>query len=636
MKAKPKLSFWQIWNMSFGFLGIQFGFALQNANVSRIFETLGANIDNIPILWIAAPVTGLIVQPIIGHWSDNTWGRLGRRRPFFLVGAILASLALIVMPNSPMLWVAAGMLWILDASINISMEPFRAFVGDMLPSEQRTAGFAMQSFFIGIGAVVASLLPYVMTNWIGISNTAPEGEIPDSVKFSFYIGAAAFIASVVWTVFSTKEYSPEELKTFDDHKEEPELSEEENSVNTSKAVKTSGKVGIVSALIGISISILLFFIHAKQEVYILGFGLIIFGLLELFSALLQKRGKKGGFISVLNDLNAIPFTMKQLAVVQFFSWFALFAMWIYTTNGVTADKYNMQIDKEMIQFLETEITADAEVPDERKNELTKELNNYKTKIENSEKAAIKVNTVKYFLSGRLFNETELAETIEKALAGYTGKDKKTASELAEELKDFRNKKNPDLNFETVDFAYEALANQTLNLPKIDAQKFRKYVRLKEIRKEFNDGADWVGVGFGVYNGFAAVFAFLLVFLAKLTNRKITHMIALVVGGLSYLFIFYTNDTRWILLLPFVGIGLAWASILAMPYAILTGSLPQNKMGVYMGIFNFFIVIPQILAASILGYLVQALFKGEAIYAMVLGGVSLLIAAATVLFVKDED
>jgi len=636
MKAKPKLSFWQIWNMSFGFLGIQFGFALQNANVSRIFETLGANIDNIPILWIAAPVTGLIVQPIIGHWSDNTWGRLGRRRPFFLVGAILASLALIVMPNSPMLWVAAGMLWILDASINISMEPFRAFVGDMLPSEQRTAGFAMQSFFIGIGAVVASLLPYIMTNWIGISNTAPEGEIPDSVKFSFYIGAAAFIASVVWTVFSTKEYSPEELKTFDDHKEEPELSEEENSVNTSKAVKTSSKVGIVSALIGISISILLFFIHAKQEVYILGFGLIIFGLLELFSAFLQKRGKKGGFISVLNDLNAIPFTMKQLAVVQFFSWFALFAMWIYTTNGVTADKYNMQIDKEMIQFLETEIVADAEISDERKNELTKELNIYKTKIDNSEKAAIKVNTVKYFLSGRLFNETELAENIEKALAGYTGKDKETASELAEELKDFRNKKNPDLNFETVDFAYKALAAQRLNLPNIDTKRFEKYVRLKEIRKEFNDGADWVGVGFGVYNGFAAVFAFLLVFLAKLTNRKITHMIALVVGGLSYLFIFYTNDTRWILLLPFVGIGLAWASILAMPYAILTGSLPQNKMGVYMGIFNFFIVIPQILAASILGYLVQSLFKGEAIYAMVLGGVSLLIAAATVLFVKDED
>ena len=213
---KPRLSFWQIWNMSFGFLGIQFGFALQNANVSRIFETLGASIDAIPILWIAAPVTGLIIQPIIGHWSDKTWNRLGRRRPFFLVGAILASSAIIFMPNSPVLWVAAGMLWIMDASINISMEPFRAFVGDMLPSEQRTVGFSMQSFFIGIGAIVASALPYMMTNWFGIANTAASGEIPDSVKFSFYIGGAVFFLAVLYTVFSTKEYSPEELKKFSD------------------------------------------------------------------------------------------------------------------------------------------------------------------------------------------------------------------------------------------------------------------------------------------------------------------------------------------------------------------------------------------------------------------------------------
>ena len=205
--SKPRLSFWQIWNMSFGFLGIQFGFALQNANVSRIFETLGASIDSIPILWIAAPVTGLIIQPIIGHWSDKTWNKLGRRRPFFLVGAILASTAIIFMPNSPALWVAAGMLWIMDASINISMEPFRAFVGDMLPSEQRTVGFSMQSFFIGIGAIVASALPYMMTNWFGIANTAAAGEIPDSVKFSFYIGGAVFLLAVIYTVFSTKEYS---------------------------------------------------------------------------------------------------------------------------------------------------------------------------------------------------------------------------------------------------------------------------------------------------------------------------------------------------------------------------------------------------------------------------------------------
>src|SRR5690554_2822875 len=213
---KPHLSFWQIWNMSFGFLGIQFGFALQNANVSRIFETLGAAVEDIPILWVAAPLTGLIVQPIVGHFSDKTWNRLGRRRPFFLVGAILASLALIMMPNSPVLWVAAGMLWILDASINVSMEPFRAFVGDMLPSEQRTKGFAMQSFFIGTGAVIASALPYILTEWFNIANTAPEGQIPPSVKWSFYLGAIAFFGAVLWTVIKTKEYTPKELKTFEE------------------------------------------------------------------------------------------------------------------------------------------------------------------------------------------------------------------------------------------------------------------------------------------------------------------------------------------------------------------------------------------------------------------------------------
>ena len=215
MVQKPRLSFWQIWNMSFGFLGIQFGFALQNANVSRIFQTLGADVDAIPILWVAAPVTGLIIQPIIGYMSDKTWGKLGRRRPYFLVGAVLASLALIIMPNSPALWVAAGMLWIMDASINISMEPFRAFVGDMLSNEQRTAGFAMQSFFIGAGAVIASALPYLLTNLFGIDNAAPEMMIPDSVKYSFYIGASVFFVAVLWTVISSKEYSPEELASFD-------------------------------------------------------------------------------------------------------------------------------------------------------------------------------------------------------------------------------------------------------------------------------------------------------------------------------------------------------------------------------------------------------------------------------------
>ena len=253
--VKPRLRFWQIWNMSFGFLGIQFGFALQNANVSRIFETLGAKIDDIPILWIAAPVTGLIIQPIIGHMSDKTWGRLGRRRPFFLSGAILASLALLIMPNSPVLWVAAGMLWIMDASINVSMEPFRAFVGDMLPSEQRTIGFSMQSFFIGTGAIIASALPYVMTNWFGIANTAPAGEIPASVKYSFYFGGAVFLCAVLWTVISTKEYSPEELMKFTESESNTQLKTENSNVSYISANRffRDGMIWLIVGLIGSAI-----------------------------------------------------------------------------------------------------------------------------------------------------------------------------------------------------------------------------------------------------------------------------------------------------------------------------------------------------------------------------------------------
>ncbi|MCD4834554.1 MAG: MFS transporter [Bacteroidales bacterium] len=498
-KEKKSLSFWQIWNMSFGFLGIQFGFALQNANVSRIFETLGAKIDDIPILWIAAPITGLIVQPIIGHLSDNTWTRLGRRRPFFLIGAILATIALFIMPNSPALWIAAGMLWIMDASINISMEPFRAFVGDMLPSKQRTIGFSMQSFFIGTGAIIASFLPYIFTEWLGISNTAPAGEIPLSVKLAFYIGGGVFLVSVLWTVFSTKEYSPEELAEFEDKELEAKMKEEE--LANIKNSKSDFRIGIIFLLAGLVLTLIFSRIHVDKQVYILSLGLSLFGLLELTSGLLKQSGKiKNGFVAVISDFNTMPSTMKQLALVQFFSWFALFAMWIYTTSGVTSHVYG---------------TSDP------------------------------------------------------------------TSEL------------------------------------------------------YNDGANWVGICFGIYNGFAALFAFLLILLAKLTNRKITHSISLIIGGLSLASIFLINNPT-MLLLPFVGIGLAWASILAMPYAILTGSLPSHKMGVYMGIFNFYIVIPQILAASILGFLVKSLFSNQPIYALVLGGCSMVLAGILVVFVKDRD
>jgi maltose/moltooligosaccharide transporter len=581
MQKKPRLSFWQIWNMNFGFLGIQFGYALQNANVSRIFETLGASIESIPILWIAAPITGLIVQPIIGHYSDKTWNKMGRRRPYFLIGAILASIALIFMPNSPTLWIAAGMLWIMDASINVSMEPFRAFVGDMLPNEQRTQGFTMQSFFIGIGAVVASALPWMMTNWFGIENTAPEGVIPDSVKFAFYLGAIAFFAAVAVTVFSTKEYSPEQLEEFEKAEGKTNTNESINTSATDKkaSLNKAKRTGIIFSIIGALFTAYIYFNSLMSELYILSIGLFLFGLLEIMAYFLQhNKTNQSGFIEIINDFNGMPKTMKQLAIVQFFSWFALFAMWIYSVSGITSHIYDMKVDANIVNELKMSIDR---LPESIDNELfhNKEtiytnLNGLEKKLDNKSETHIGVGTVKFFI------------------------DEKKSS-------------------------YFNLSSTTTD-------------KLKNIQSEYNKGADWVGVGFAVYNGFAAVFAFLLVYLARTINRKRTHMLALIVGAISFISIFFITKTDWVLLIPFIGIGLTWASILAMPYAILTGSLPQNKMGVYMGIFNFFIVIPQILAASILGFIVKDIFNGDSIYALIVGGCSFLIAAIAVLFVKDVN
>ncbi len=495
---KPKLSFWQIWNMSFGFLGIQFGFALQNGNVSRIFQTLGAEIDQIPILWIAAPVTGLIIQPIIGYMSDKTWGRLGRRRPFFLVGAIIASIALIFMPNSPSLWIAVGMLWIMDASINITMEPFRAFVGDMLPNEQRTKGFTMQSFFIGIGAFVASWLPYMLSEWFNISNTAPEGQIPQTVILSFYLGGGVFLLAVLWTVFRTKEYSPEELKSFAEEEGKEEDSHDESTEPTNKYLRR----GIIWTIVGLIFAWPVLQFKLEKELYILSAGFALFGILQLVTAgFVKGKKEKNGLVHIITDLYRMPQTMKQLAIVQFFSWFALFSMWIYMTPAVTSHMYH---------------TAD-----------------------------------------------------------------------------------------TTSVAY-------------------------------NEGANLVSGMFGWYNLFAAAFGLVLLpFLAKLTNRKITHSIALIVGGVGLASLMILNNPQH-MIFSMIGIGLAWASILAMPYAILTGSLPAHKMGIYMGIFNFFIVIPQILAATILGFMVKSVFGGDSIYALLTGGISMVVAAVLILFVKDSN
>lgn len=583
MNKKPKLSFWQIWNMNFGFLGIQFGYALQNANVSRIFETLGANIENIPILWIAAPVTGLIVQPIVGHYSDKTWGWLGRRRPYFLIGAILASIALIIMPNSPALWVAAGMLWIMDASINISQEPFRAFVGDLLPEEQRTQGFTMQSFFIGIGAVVASALPWMLTNWFGISNTADEG-IPDSVKFAFYFGAAAFFLAVAWTVFRTKEYSPEQLKKFEEaeeaeKKQKPNYVEIETSETVSlNVLKTKArKMGLWLTIVGVLTTALVYIQGYMAELYVLTVGVTVFGVFELLALSLQKTQKsKSGLAEIVNDFNMMPKAMKQLAIVQFFSWFALFAVWIYSVAGITSHTYDMKIDRATYQELNQSVERVPEGKAEKYEDLSKineALTSFDNKLQTQDNVVASMRVVKFFADDERAEDLQLSDVTHQ--------------------------------------------------------------RMKDIQKEYNTGADWVGVGFAVYNGFAAVFAFLLIFLAKVTNRKITHMIALGVGGISLISLYFIQNTGLPLLIPFVGIGLTWASILAMPYAILTSTLPSHKMGVYMGIFNFFIVIPQILAASVLGFLVKSIFNEQPIYALVLGGATWFIAAALMPFVQDR-
>lgn len=575
---KPKLSFWQIWNMSFGFLGIQFGFALQNANVSRIFETLGADVSQIPILWIAAPVTGLIVQPIVGYLSDNTWNSFGRRRPFFLIGAILASAALFIMPNSPYLWIAAGMLWILDASINITMEPFRAFVGDMLPSEQRTKGFAMQSFFIGIAAFVGSFLPWMMTNWFGISNTAPEGMIPDSVKFSFYFGGIIFFLAVMWTVYRTKEYSPEELEAFEEYeKQKHGIDEkiEKPKVAPEEMADTKMKHGPLLVTIGTLLSAVVYVQQYAQELYILTIGIALIGLVLVIAGLMQRRGSTNGLVVVFDDLYLMPKTMKQLAVVQFFSWFALFAMWIYTTSAVTSHIYDMQMDAvEVAELTEAgallESQTDADWFD-RLGRVQGDLATYRAQIDAGQSnVTSSMRVVTFFLEeGRV----ELTEGTRNTL--------------------------------------------------------------QRIEQEYNAGADWVGVAFAIYNGFAALVAFLLPVLARFTNRKTTHALCLVAGAVGLISIYFMN-APWMILVAMVGVGLAWASILSMPYAILAGSLPSAKMGTYMGIFNFFIVLPQILAASILGFIVGSIFAGQAIFALVLGGATWILAAGLTFLVDDVD
>lgn len=490
MNSRPKLSVFTIFNMCFGFLGVQYAYALQNSSVSRIFQTLGADINAIPALWAAAPLTGLIVQPIIGYMSDKTWTGFGRRRPYMLVGAVLTTLSLFIFPHASVLWFAAGMLWILDSSVNVANEPFRAFIGDSLPEEQRPFGFVTQSFFIGIGAVMASSFPYILTNYFEVSNTAAPGTIPDAVRYAFYFGASVLIFSCGWTVFTTKEYSPEQLRSFG---VEIETEEEERKHPVNPGPLNS--LWIISGVIGIY---LIQQFSLNQSLYILTGGFVVFGLLMFLVAWLEKTQRvNNGFYHIMYDVNHMPTGMKDLAVVQFFAWFALFTMWIYITPAVTS--------------------------------------------------------------------------------------------------------------------YHFGATDTSG-------------------KVYNDGADWAGVLLGIYNVFTVLSAFFIPVLCNKIGIKKGYSACLILGAMGYLGMLLIKDPD-MLWIAMIGIGVAWGAILALPYAMLSSVLPENKFGVYIGIFNFFITIPQLVAAAILGVMVKYLFDSEPIYAFVIGSISLIIAAVTNLRVR---
>ncbi len=477
---QPKLSFWQIWNVSFGFLGVQFGFALQNANVSRILSDLGADLHSLSLFWLVAPIMGLLVQPIVGAASDRTWNRLGRRRPFILGGAILAAIGMFLMPNAP-LFVAfmapmifgALMLALMDASFNVCFQPFRSLVSDMVPPEQRNIGYSVQSLLINIGAVIGSILPFVLTNVVGLSNTANAGEVAPSVIWAFYLGATILLGSVLWTVLRTKEYAPSDYYKYKGV--DPKLAEAEAA-------------------------------HKAP----------------LFERLKQ-------FFSLVTNM---PTTMKQLAVVQFFSWFSLFIMWVYTMPAITQHIWG--VDK---QWFDPDYIAQVgSIPD--------------------------------------------AVVAAKGAAG-----------------------------------------------------------------------DWVGILFAAYSVFAAVFSVFLAKLADKLGRKFVYSASLLIGGVSYVSFLVFQDLNPVdvnllitqvtvpagavdLLLPMIGIGIAWAAILAMPYAMLAGALPPNKTGVYMGIFNFTVALPQIVSGLVAGWILSSVFNNEAKYIIVVAGVSMICGAVAVFFVKE--
>jgi maltose/moltooligosaccharide transporter len=496
-KEKPRQSWTGLWNISFGFFGIQIGFALQNSNMSRIFQTLGSSLDDLPALWIAAPLTGLLVQPIVGHMSDRTWlGRLGRRRPYFLAGAVLAALSLLLMPLADVLIFAAILLWTLDASLNISMEPFRAFVGDMLRKDQHTTGYAVQTAFIGAGAVVGSIFPWLLEHW-GVSNEAAGGAIPDTVRYAFWFGGAALFLAVLWTVVSTDEYSPEEMRSFSD----APAAEGPSPTIRALAARGLGGSGLWIAA-GVAVILIVQQFGLEKEMYLLGALLIAYGSASIIAILMARRGNETSMLGhIVGDFSGMPQVMKRLAVAQFFSWSALFIMWINTTPVVARNFYGS--------------------PD-------------------------------------------------PASAG------------------------------------------------------------------FQEAGNWVGVLFAVYNGVAAIAALtLLPFLASRIGKAKTHIAGLLCGATGYASFFVFTDPQHLLIAE-IGVGIAWASILAMPYAILASNLPQSKLGIYMGLFNIFIVIPQLLVATVMGSIMKAWFPEQPIYTMGFASATMALAALAMLRVKAAE
>jgi maltose/moltooligosaccharide transporter len=493
---KPRQSWAGLANISFGFFGIQIGFALQNANMSRVFQSLGSSIDDLPALWVAAPLTGLLVQPIIGHMSDKTWlGKLGRRRPFFLAGAVLAAFALLFMPQSGGLLMAALLLWMLDASLNISMEPFRAFVGDMLRKDQHTAGYAVQTAFIGAGAVVGSIFPYLLDHW-GISNEAVGGGIPDTVRYSFWAGGAALFAAVLWTVLTTREYSPEEMRSFTESEPVDAAAQPIRALASHSQARS-----LIWIAAGGAVALTVSQFGLEKEVYLLAGLLATYGLASIAAIQLARSGRETSMLaSIVGDFSGMPPIMQRLALVQFFSWSALFIMWINTTPVVAQNFFG---------------------------------------------------------------------SADPASAAY------------------------------------------------------------------QEGGNWVGVLFAVYNGVAAVAALtLLPWLSGRIGKSRTHMFGLACGALGYASFFVIKDPQW-LILSEVGVGIAWASILAMPYAILASSLPQGKLGIYMGLFNVFVVVPQLLVATVMGSIMKAWFPGQPIWTMAFAAATLILAAAAMTRVKAD-